>query len=188
MFYSDGVERFRGRGALCGVGVAEQDLLRRRARICEMMPVARTLQELVELRAASCSSRSSRTTPTTVFARSGVIGSIGFVGVEAMYCSTAADAKKLQMAAWVSSQSAACCQPLAAIESPVWQHNERVAARTRPNCTIHKHCAKTAGRACWLECYMPLAPQKPRLPDGRRPPVCASEIDLGVSPTVKCRH
>ena len=32
-----------------GVGVPEQDLLRRRARICEMMPVARTLQEPVEL-------------------------------------------------------------------------------------------------------------------------------------------
>ena len=48
VFYSDGVERFRGRGAVRGVGVAEQDLLRRRARICEMMPVARTLQEPVE--------------------------------------------------------------------------------------------------------------------------------------------
>ena len=46
----DGVEGFRRRRALLSVGVAEQDLLRRRARICEMMPVARTLEQLVELR------------------------------------------------------------------------------------------------------------------------------------------
>ena len=112
MFYSDGVERFRGRGALRGVGVAEQDLLRRRARICEMMPVARTLQQLVELRAASCSSRSSRTTPTTVFARSGVIGSMVLVGVEAMSCSPAADALKTANGrACCAITAAASCQP-----------------------------------------------------------------------------
>ncbi len=50
VFYSDGVERSSGRGALRGVGVAQQDFLRRRAGICEMMPVAWTLQESVELR------------------------------------------------------------------------------------------------------------------------------------------
>ena len=52
VFRGDGVERFAA-AARRGVGVAEQDLLRRRACICEMMPVARTLQESVELRGGS---------------------------------------------------------------------------------------------------------------------------------------